>query len=80
MKLRLKNRLVAKPQPIAFFFQGLSLASSLQSGSLSSALLDRQGCCHRGVTDRPGTPHQDGSLGRQQGLCLVLTLLGGPPA
>lgn len=71
---------MAKPHPIVFFFQGLSLANSLQSGSHSSAPLERQGCCHHGVTDRPVTPHQDGSLGRQQGLCLVLTLPGGLPA
>lgn len=40
MKLRLKNRLVAKPHPFLLFFQGLSPPNSLQRGSHSSALLE----------------------------------------
>lgn len=79
MEPRLKNRLVAKPHPLLLFFQSLSPPSSLQRGSHSSALLEA-GCCHCGVTGQPATPHQDGSSGRQQGLCLVLTLPRGPPA
>lgn len=40
MKLRLKNRLVAKPHPLLLFFQGLSPPNPLQSGSHSSTLLE----------------------------------------
>lgn len=39
MKLRLENRLVAKPHPIVLFFQGLSPPSSWLSGCPFSALL-----------------------------------------
>lgn len=38
LKLRLKPRPVAKPHPIAFFFQSLSPPKSLWSGSHSRAL------------------------------------------
>ena len=40
MKLRLKNRPVAKPHPLVLFFQGPSPPNSLQSGSHFSALLE----------------------------------------
>lgn len=58
--------------------QGLSPPHFLLSRSSCSVLLEAQVSVTPGVTDRPVTPYQDGSLARQQGLCLVLTLLGGP--